>query len=202
MPQQERQRAARQAQGRTRLIGRRRVAQQARPGPDQPRREDRRDDQPLPQFARKLQHDPAKPRADDAAKAPEPVAGRHDRPCARPLDRDGIGVHRDIHAAHRAAEQEDRRRDRPEARRKRYPQKRGRRQPGRKPDRRTRPRPCRHRPEQRHHRDRAQPQAQHQKARAGFRDPQPLHQRRNARGPAADQQPVQQKQRRDRGAFG
>jgi len=42
--------------------------------------------------------------ANQAAKAPEGVAGRHDRPAHLFLDRDRIGIHRHVHRGHGPAE--------------------------------------------------------------------------------------------------
>lgn len=60
-----------------------------------------------------LDGDVAQPAAGEAAKAPEAVRRRHDRPAEPALDCDRVRVHGDVHAADDAAEDEhEHRRDR------------------------------------------------------------------------------------------
>ena len=83
------------------------LAPQKARGDDQDAEGDHRNPQGLLDRAKPGQREPADPAAGKAAKAPEPVRRRHDRPADALLDLDRIGVHRYVHAAKGAPHQDE-----------------------------------------------------------------------------------------------
>ena len=141
----------------------------------------------------KLRHDDtAACRTDETAKAPIGMAGRHDRPAHRLLHLDRIGIHRHIHGADEAAEQEHADRRRPDSRHKRQEQEKRRQDNGGDLDDLLRAEPGYKTAGDRHQHQRTDAEHEDQKAEHAFADAELLLELRNLRRPATGDEAVHQ----------